>query len=198
MLTGDAAFDKAFHVEGAPSDVVIASLTAEVRAHLLGYPHCAVELAKDELVERHRELDTAALEPCLRAVIAFAIAIERARDEIPKLRALPTDAHGFRETPSAVLVRDDRAELELAQLAEMRRSRHAILIPGSMIAAGVAYVVAILWLGLPLVFLLLALPASLFGGLALSLVLSTLGRVTGISKALGVARVRALTGREGR
>jgi hypothetical protein len=52
-----------------------------------------------------------------------------------------------------------------------------------MVTAGVAYLVTMVWTGLPLVFLLLALPAALFGGLALSLVVSALGRITGIGKA---------------
>jgi hypothetical protein len=192
VLTGDSAFDKAFHVEGAPTDVVLASLTAEVRQHLLTYPRCGVELTDEALVERHRarSFDVAALEPRIRAVLAFARGIEHARAEVPKLRALPTHADGFRDTPQTAL--GDHAELELAQLAEMRKSRNAILIPASMIAALAAYLVAVFVIGMPLVFLLLALPAALVGGIALSLVLSAIGRVTGITKALGKARVRAL------
>jgi hypothetical protein len=132
------------------------------------------------------------LEPCIRAVLALARSIEVARDEVPKLRALPTGADGFRDVTHTALSLHDQAELELAQLAEMKKNRNVILVPASMIIALAAYLVTMFVVGMPLVFLLLALPAGLFGGIVLYVVLSTIGSVTGITKALGKARVRAL------
>lgn len=193
VRTGDVAFDEAFHIEGAPSDVVIASLTADVRAHLLAFPQCSVELGREGLVERHRTPELANLEPCVRAVIAFARSIEHARDEIPKLRALPTQADGFRGNPELALAKSDQAELELARLAAMQSWRGEVIVPFSLASAAIAWIATVLWTGLPLVFLLLALPVGLFGGLVLMFVLSGIGRFTGITSAVGRARIQALT-----
>jgi hypothetical protein len=179
IRTGDATFDKLFHVEGAPNDIVLAALTREVRDHLGAYPRCTVAIERGErsheLVYRHKTFEAAALEPCIRGAINFARSIERARDEVPKLRALPVGTEGFRDVPPTAIALRTKADHEVRQLARMRAKRGALL-PYAMAASGAAYVTAVLVFGLPLAALLFALPAALFGGIGLSLLGSAVAR----------------------
>ena len=130
LQTGDAAFDAAFVVEGAPKDLIIPLLSADVRARLLAVGGVTITQWKDglRLEQRGYMVDPERIRAAIEAIATLSAALPGAREQAARAVAERegTDYRGEVSADREQAVVAARA-LEVAQVKGVQQERARVV-----------------------------------------------------------------------
>jgi hypothetical protein len=146
---GDAAFEHAFVVEGAPAHAIRLLLEARVRAALLGLAPVRVALTADKVTLR--KWGTWVEPGVVRSIVQACLELRGSAMQLPEQIARSSEPAGYRGERLTRPEEDAKATLELSELERVRRTRRQIAGAnvGLVILAIVVFSVAGSWCSHP-------------------------------------------------